>query len=137
MILFEELDIALGIGTNGLGEADRDGVEIVKVDIRVILELATDDQVVAPPDFDKVGDALAPIFLGDFEGVVGGAPVQFVTFWGRWEASSFPSTWRVSMYPLVGISTNACISCSLSSSGVRRYFFGFLTIFLPFLIFTS
>ena len=137
MILLEELDVALGVGANGLGETDGDGVKVVEVNMGVAFELAADDGVVTPLDFDKVGNALAPVFLGDFEGVVGGTPVQFVTFWGRWEASSFPSTWRVSMYPLVGISTNARISCSLNSSGIRRYFFGFLTVFLPFLTFAS
>ena len=53
MILFEELDIGLGVGANGLGETDRDGVEIVEVYMRVTLELSADDWVVAPLDFDK------------------------------------------------------------------------------------
>ena len=39
------------------------------------------------------------------------------------------------MYPLVSISTKARISCSLNSSGISQYFFGFLTVFLPFWIF--
>ena len=46
----------------------------------VALEFAADDGVITPLDFDEVGDALAPIFLGDFEGIVGGTLVQFVTF---------------------------------------------------------
>ena len=137
VILLEELDVALGIGTNGLGETDGDGVKVVEVNMGVVLKFAADDGVVTPLDFDEVGNALAPIFLGDFEGIVGGTLVQFVTFRGCWEATSFPNTWQVSMYPLVGISTNARISCSLNSSGVRRYFFSFLTVFLPFLIFAS
>ena len=137
MILLEELNVALGIGADGLGETDRDGMEVVEVYVGVSSKLPADDWVIAPLDFDKVGNALAPVFFSDFERVVGGAPVQFITFGGCWEASSFPSTWRVSMYPLVGISTNACISCSLNSSGVRRYFFGFLTVFLPFWTFAS
>ena len=137
MILLEEFDVALGVGADGLRETNGDGVKVVKIDMGIALQLATDDGVVTPLDFDEVSDALAPIFLGDFEGIVGGAPVQFVAFWGCWEASSFPSTWQVSMYPLVGISTKARISCSLNSSGVRRYFFGFLTVFLPFWIFAS
>ena len=132
MILLEELDITLGIGADGLRETNGDGVKIVKINMGVALQLATDDGVITPLDLDEVRDALAPVFLGDLEGVVGSAPVQFVAFWGCWEASSFPSTWWVSMYPLVGISTNAHISCSLNSSGIRRYFFGFLTIFLIF-----
>ena len=65
MILLEELNVALGIGTNRLGESDRDGMEVVKVDRRVPLKLSTDDWVVAPLDFDKVGNTLAPIFFGD------------------------------------------------------------------------
>ena len=137
MILLEELNIALGIGTNRLRETNRDGVKVVEVDMRIVDKVATDNWVIAPLDFDEVGDTLAPVFSGNFEGIISGTLVQFVTFWGCWEASSFPSTWWVSMYPLVGISTNARISCSLNSSGVRRYFFSFLTVFLPFLIFAS
>ena len=112
-------------------------MKVVEIDMGVIFEFATNNWVITPLDLDEIGNALAPVFSGDFEGVVGGAPVQFVTFWGRWEASSFPSTWQVSIYPLVGISTKAHISCSLNSLGIRWYFFGFLVVFLPFLTFTS
>ena len=137
MVLLEELDIALGVGANRLRETDGDSMKEVKVYRGVVLELATNDQVIGPLDLNKIGDVLAPIFFGDLQGVVSCTSVQFVAFWGRWEASSFPSTWQVSMYPLVGISINACISCSLNSLGVRQYFFGFLTVFLPFLILAS
>ena len=65
MILLEELDVVLGVGTNGLGESDRNSMEEVEIDRRVPLKLSADDWVVAPLDFDKVSDALAPVFLGD------------------------------------------------------------------------
>ena len=80
VILLEELNVALGIGSNRLGETDRDGVKVVKVDMGVAFKLAADDGVVTPLDFDEVGDALTPVFFGDFEGVVGGTLVQFVAF---------------------------------------------------------
>ena len=83
MILPKEFYIVLGVGTDGLGEANRDGVKVVKVDVGVALEFAADDRVVAPLDLDEVGDAFAPVFSSDFEGVVGGAVVQLVAFWGR------------------------------------------------------
>ena len=41
-------------------------MEVIEIDGGVALELAADDWVVAPFDLDKVGDALAPIFFGDF-----------------------------------------------------------------------
>ena len=66
MVLLEELDITLRVGVNGLREADRDSMEVVEIDGGVALELAADNWVVAPLDLDKVSDALAPVFLGDF-----------------------------------------------------------------------
>ena len=75
VILLEEFDIALGIGANGLGETDGDGVKVVEVDVGVTLEFAADDGVVTPLDFDKIGDALAPVFLSDLQWVVSCASV--------------------------------------------------------------
>ena len=80
MVLLEELNIALGIGADGLRETDWDGVKIVEINVGVALQFAADDGVVAPLDFDEVGDALTPVFFGDFKGVVGGTLVQFVAF---------------------------------------------------------
>ena len=66
MVLLEEFNIALGVGANGLGETDGDGMKKVEVDRGVILELATNNRVVGPLDFDEIGNALAPVFFGDF-----------------------------------------------------------------------
>ena len=65
MVLLEELDIALGVGVNGLGEANRDSMQEVKVDRRIVLEFAADDGVVRPLDLDEVSNAFTPIFSGD------------------------------------------------------------------------
>ena len=66
MVLFEELDVGLGVSANGLGKANGDSMEIVEVHVRVALESAADDWVIAPLDLDKVGNAFAPIFFGNF-----------------------------------------------------------------------
>ena len=66
MTLFEESCFIHGVRVNRLGESDRNSMEEVEIDRRVPLKLSTDDWVVAPLDFDKVSDALAPIFSGDF-----------------------------------------------------------------------
>ena len=65
MVLLKELDITLGVGTNGLGKTNGDGMKKVEIDGGVTFELATDNRVVGPLDFDEVGDALTPIFFGD------------------------------------------------------------------------
>ena len=66
VVLLEELDVVLGISTDGLREPNGDGVKKIKVNGRVPLKLPTNDRVITPLDFDKVGNALAPIFSGDF-----------------------------------------------------------------------
>ena len=66
MVLLEELNLALGVGTDGLGETDGDGMKKVEVDGGVTFELAADDRVVGPLDFDEIGNTFAPIFFGDF-----------------------------------------------------------------------
>ena len=66
MVLLEELNIALGVGADGLGKTDWNGVKEVKINRGVALQLATNDRVIGPLDFDEIGDTLAPIFLGDF-----------------------------------------------------------------------
>ena len=49
--------------------------QVVEVYVRVVPKLATDDRVVTPLDLDEVSDALAPIFSGDFKGIVSRASV--------------------------------------------------------------
>ena len=66
MVLLEEFDVTLRVGANGLGETDRDGMEVIEIDGGIALEFAADNWVVAPLDLDKVGNTLAPIFLGNF-----------------------------------------------------------------------
>ena len=65
MVLLEELHIALGVGANGLGKTNGDGMQEVEVDGGIVLEFATNDWVIAPLDLDEVGDALTPILSGD------------------------------------------------------------------------
>ena len=43
----------------------------VEINGGVALELAADDRVIGPLDFDEISDALTPVFLGDLQGVVG------------------------------------------------------------------
>ena len=137
MTLFEQSHFVCCIGTDGLWKSCRDGVKVIEIDSRVTLNFATNNGVIGPFNLNKVGNALVPIFGGDLLRVVSSSLVQFVPLWCCLEAISFPSTWRVSMYPLVGISTNAHISSSLRASGECLYFLGFLTIFLTFFLWYS
>ena len=66
MVLLEELDITLQVGTNWLRETNGDGMKEIEIDGSVPLKFATDDRVVGPLDLDKISDALAPVFFGDF-----------------------------------------------------------------------
>ena len=75
MILLEELNVTLGIGADRLGETNGDGMKVVEINVGVVFESAADDGIATPFDFDKVGDALAPIFFGDFKGIVSSASV--------------------------------------------------------------
>ena len=65
MVLLKELNVTLGVGADRLGKTGGNSVKEIEVDRGVVLELAADDGVIGPLNFDEVGDTLSPIFFGD------------------------------------------------------------------------